>query len=145
MLAYFCPAGSHITGFEIAEPMLAFARRRVYRHRDGMGAKVDFVCQAVTERLREPNGASLAGGSADLIAASGVVGHHLKPDSFLPLLAEIVRVLAPDGVAMLDVGPTMPGPVLKSLMAAAHFSFLGHYRSWFGDQTGEMMFRRNVS
>src|SRR5476649_57631 len=43
VLAFYCPAGSRITGYELAEPMLAFARRREYRQRDGSPAAVDFV------------------------------------------------------------------------------------------------------
>lgn len=142
VLAHYCPAESHIIGYEFAEPMLGIARRRAYRHRTGQPQRVDFVCQGVTETLRQSDGTAVPGGSIDLINASGVVGHHLDPETFPPLLAEISRVLDPDGVVMLDVGPTLPGPLLKSLMAAAYFSFLGHYKSWWGDQTGQMVFRR---
>ncbi|MBI2807624.1 MAG: class I SAM-dependent methyltransferase [Planctomycetes bacterium] len=143
VLAHYCPAGSRITGYEIAEPMLTFANRRAYRHRDGDAVAVDFVCQGVTEPFRQFGGDLVPGASVDLINASGVIGHHLEPETFAPVLAEIARVLTPDGVAMLDVGPTLAAPVLKSLMAAAHFLCLGHYRSWFADPTGEVVFRRN--
>src|SRR5438046_7659342 len=44
VLAFYCPPGSHITGYEIADPMLVYARRREYRQRDGKPANVDFVC-----------------------------------------------------------------------------------------------------
>jgi SAM-dependent methyltransferase len=142
VLAHYCPEGSRVTGYEFAEPMLVLARRRVYRHGSDAPAHVDFVCQSVTETLRQADGTPIPGGSVDLINASGVVGHHLDPESFQPVLAEIARVLDPGGVAMLDIGPTMPGPVLKSLMAAAYFRFLGHFKSWWGDRTGEMVFRR---
>ena len=134
VLAFYCPLGSHITGYEIAEPMLVVARRREYRQRATAIANVDFVCQGVTETLREPHS------SVDLINASGVVGHHLTPETIVPLIAELQRVLTPTGLAMLDVGPTMFGPELRRLMAEANFTFLGHYRSWFGDRTGEMVF-----
>jgi SAM-dependent methyltransferase len=136
VLAFYCPSGSRITGYEIAEPMLVFARRREFRHRGRSMANVDFVCQGVTEALPEPDA------SVDLINASGVVGHHLKPATIAPLIAEIKRVLAPAGVAMLDVGPTMPARALRVIMANANFACLGHYRSWLGDLTGEMVFRR---
>ena len=135
-LAFYCPAGLRITGYELAEPLLTFARRRAYRHRDGGQANVDFVCQGVTEPLRESNA------GVDLINAAGVVGHHLTPTTMPPLIAEMQRVLTPTGVAMLDVGPTMPGAELQRLMTAANFAYLGHYCSWFGDRTGEMVFRR---
>ena len=136
VLAFYSPLGSRITGYEIAEPMLAFARRREYRQRDSSPANVDFVCQGVTEALPEPNV------SVDLINASGVIGHHLTPETITPLIAEMQRVLTPTGVAMLDVGPTMPRHALQRIMAEANFAYLGHYRSWFGDRTGEMVFRR---
>jgi len=136
VLAFYCPPGSRITGYEIAAPMLVFARRREFRHRCGSMTNVDFVCQGVTEALPEPDA------SVDLINASGVVGHHLKPETIPPLIAQIQRVLAPAGVALLDVGPTMPGHALRHIMAEANFAFLGHYRSWFGDWTGELAFRR---
>ena len=138
VLAFYCPPGSHITGYELAEPMLAFARRREYVQRGGANANVDFACQGVTAPLRE------AEGTVDLINASGVIGHHLTPTTIAPLVAEMQRVLTPTGVAMLDVGPTMPGDQLRSIMADAGFTFAGHYRSWFGDRTGEMVFRRGT-
>ncbi len=139
VLAFYCPLGSRITGYEIAEPMLAFARRREYRQRGGSFAQVDFVCQGVTEKLPEPDG------SVDLLNASGVVGHHLTPATIAPLITELRRVLTPEGVAMLDVGPTMPGGELQRILGAAGFADLGHYCSWFGDRTGEMVFRRSAS
>ena len=80
--------------------------------------------------------------SADLVNASGVVGHHLKPDTFPLLLAELQRVLKPAGIAMLDVGPNLRAGELRSLMEPAGFTHLGHFRSWFADPTGEMVFRR---
>jgi SAM-dependent methyltransferase len=137
VLAHYCPAGSHVTGYEIAEPLLAFARRREYRHRSGAHAHVGFVCQGVTERFPE------ADGSVDVVNASGVVGHHLKPDTIGPLIAELTRLLKSAGVAMLDVGPTMPACELEPRMAEAGFTRCGHYRSWFGDRCGEMVFRRD--
>jgi ubiquinone/menaquinone biosynthesis C-methylase UbiE len=137
VLAFYCPAGSHITGYEFAEPMLAFARRRDYRHKGGATAHVDFVGQGLTEKLLEPDA------SVDIVNASGVIGHHLRPETIRPLIAELTRVLKPDGVAMLDVGPTMPRQALETIMVDAGFTYLGHFRSWFGDRTGEVVFRRS--
>jgi SAM-dependent methyltransferase len=142
VLAFYCPAGSHLTGYEFAEPLLVFARRRDYRDRDGRPAHVNFVCQGVTETLREPNRDPVPARSVDFVNASGVVGHHLDVQTIRPLVAELRRVLRPGGVAMLDVGPTLAGSALRAAMAEADFAFLGHFRSWFGDLTGEMVFRR---
>jgi SAM-dependent methyltransferase len=142
VLAFYCPAGSHVTGYEFAEPLLAFARRREFRNQDGQPAQVDFVCQGVTEMLRQADGSAVSARSVDVVNASGVIGHHLDAETVRPLVEEMCRVVTPDGVAMLDVGPTLPGHELRAIMTAAGFAYLGHYRSWFGDATGEMVFRR---
>lgn len=137
VLAFYCPPRSHITGYEFAEPLLVHARKRLYVHRSGERAQVDFLCQGVTERFPEPDR------SVDVVNTSGVVGHHLKPDTIPPLIAELQRVLAPDGIAMLDVGPTMPAKSLQAMMTDAGFAYHGHYRSWFGDRCGQMVFKRS--
>jgi len=142
VVAFYCPAGSHITGYEFAEPLLAIARQRDYRRRDGRPAQVDFVCQSVTDPLRQADGTSVPAQAVDLVNASGIVGHHLDAASADPLVAELCRVLRPEGVAMLDAGPTLPSPDLQALMQRAGFTLLGHYYSWFGDAMGEMVFRR---
>jgi SAM-dependent methyltransferase len=144
VLAHYCPAGSHLIGYELAAPLVAIACRRDYRHRTGRPVRVDFVCQGVTERLRLPGGAPVPAGSVDLVNASGVVGHHLDKHSIRPLQRELRRVLTDEGVAMLDVGPTLPGDVLRRLLAAAGFEYRGHFKSWLGDRTGEMVFRRTM-
>src|SRR5262245_58507044 len=109
VLAFYCPVGSYITGYEFAEPMLTFARGRDYRHMTGAAVHVDFICQALTEKLPE------ADASVDLVNASGVIGHHLRPETIGPLIGELTRVLKNGGVAMLDVGPTMPRKALRRI------------------------------
>src|SRR5262249_17552001 len=99
-------------------------------------------CQGVTETLRLPDGTPVADGSVDLVNASGVVGHHLNPETVRPLVAELPRVLAPGGVAMLDVGPTLGALALTGSMKGAGFRRLGRWRSWFGDPSGEVVFRK---
>src|SRR5205823_2777685 len=42
VLAFYCPAGSRITGYDQAEPLLELARRRTYKHRSGAPASVEF-------------------------------------------------------------------------------------------------------
>jgi SAM-dependent methyltransferase len=141
VLAFYCPAGSHLTGYEIAAPLLEVARRRPYRHRDGAPAQVDFCCQGVTEALRQADGAPVPAGGADVVSASGVVGHHLTPATAGPLIAELRRVLIPGGVAMLDVGPTLRDAPLSRLLTAAGFRRLGHWRSCWLDPTGQVVFQ----
>jgi SAM-dependent methyltransferase len=141
VLAFYCPVGSHITGYEFAQPLLAVARRRDYRDGDGKPAQVDFVCQGVTEPLRQVDNSHVPAESVDLASASGIVGHHLGADTVRPLVDELCRVLKLHGIAMLDPGPTMPRATLRTILASAGFAFLGRYRSWLGDWTGQMVFR----
>jgi SAM-dependent methyltransferase len=142
VLAFYCPAGSHIMGYEMMEHLLAAARRRSYSHRSGRPATVEFICQGVTETWRDPAGTPIPEGSVDLVNASGVVGHHLDAILVRPLIAQLQNVLGPDGVALLDVGPALPAAVLTPMMKEAGFRVLGHYRSFFLDPTGEVAYRR---
>jgi SAM-dependent methyltransferase len=142
VLAYHAPAGSEILAYELVAPLLVHARRRRYPHRDGGDARVTFVCQGLTEGFRDGGGQPLAAGSADLANASGVVGHHLDAESARPLVAELRRVLAPGGLALLDDGPTLPAAALIDLMQPAGFRPLGRYRSWPLARSGQVAFRR---
>jgi SAM-dependent methyltransferase len=141
VLAFYCPLGSTITGYELARPLLEIARRRTYPHRGGRPADVNFCCQGVTEPLREPAGGPVPDRGVDLVNASGVVGHHLNRDTAAPLVRELRRVLAPGGIAALDVGPTLRAPDLIGLMRAAGFQALGRCRSCLLDPTGQVVFR----
>jgi SAM-dependent methyltransferase len=135
VLAFYAPAGSRLTGYEVAAPLVEVARRRPYRHRDGQPAEVDFLCRGVTEPLTETNA------SVDVVNASGVVGHHLNADMVRPLVAELARVLRPGGIAMLDVGPSLGDAALTALMEPAGFERLGRWRSSWIDPTGEVVYR----
>jgi SAM-dependent methyltransferase len=141
VLAFYCPAGSRITGYEIVQPLLDIARRRRYQHQTGLPAEVAFRCQGIAESLCAPEGTPLAEHSVDLVNASGVVGHHLNAQTVLPLVQELRRVLRPEGVAMLDVGPTLRAPALIEVMTRAGFQSLQHARSCFLDPTGQVVFR----
>ncbi len=141
VLAFYCPAGSQITAYELVYALADVARRRAYPHRGGGQAHVAFVCQGVTETLRQPDGSPVPDGSVDLVNASGVVGHHLDAATVRPLVVELRRALAPGGVAMLDVGPTLGAAELTSILTAAGFQRLGHWRSWWFDPTGAVVFR----
>jgi SAM-dependent methyltransferase len=140
-LAFYCPEGSHITGYELVAPLVEVARRRPYFHRSGRPALVEFICQGVTETLRRARDEPVPDHTLDLVNASGVVGHHLNARTVQPLVAELCRVLAPGGIAMLDVGPTLGDAELTAAMSAAGFVRLGRWRSWWLDPTGEVVFR----
>ncbi len=137
VLAFYCPAGSTITGYELAAPLVEIARRRSYRHREGGVALVTFICQGVTESLGQPEG------SVDLVNASGLVGHHLDATTVRPLIGELRRVLRPGGLALLDVGPTLGDAELSRRMMAGGFARLGYRRSCFLDRTGQVLFRKS--
>jgi SAM-dependent methyltransferase len=143
VLAFYCPADSHLTGYEMAPALVKVARRRRYVQRGGQPAPVDFSCQGITEPLQAADGGLLATGSVDLVNASGVVGHHLTPQTVTPLLEELARVLRPGGVASLDVGPTLPASELSLALGCRGFTPLGHCRSWLLDPTGQVTFRKS--
>jgi SAM-dependent methyltransferase len=143
VLACCAPAGSHITGYELAGPLLAVARGRSYTGDDGQPAHVDFCCQAVTEPLRQADGRLMPEQSVDVVNASGVIGHHLNERTIAPLVSEIRRVLPPDGIAMLDVGPSLGERALTRILRPAGFHKLGRWRSWWLDQTGEVVYVRD--
>jgi SAM-dependent methyltransferase len=142
VLAFYCPAGSRITAYELVPRLLEVARTRVYVHRSGRSADVSFVNQGVTAPLRDAGGDLLPDHGVDVVNASGVVGHHLTAETMPSLIKELQRILGRDGVAMLDVGPSLPAKVLHALMHDAGFQSLGRFRSWLLDPTGQMVFRR---
>ena len=142
VLAFYCPLGSVIYGYELAQPLVDVARRRTYHHRSGEPVLVDFICQGVTETIREPGGFPVAAGSVDLVNASGVIGHHLTATTVQPLIIEIKRLLRPGGLALLDVGPSLGGRLLTPLMQDAGFRRLGRWRSWLLDPTGQIVFQQ---
>jgi SAM-dependent methyltransferase len=141
VLAFYCPLGSEILGYELVAALAAVARRRAYLHHSGASARVAFLSQGVTQPLRRPDGSLIPDRGTDLVNASGVVGHHLDEHSVRPLVAELRRILAPGGLAMLDVGPTLRAGPLTRIMTAAGFRRLGHRRSWWLDPTGQVVFR----
>jgi SAM-dependent methyltransferase len=142
VLAFHAPAGSHITGYELAEALMAIARGRPYCDRAGQQVRVDFRCQGVTEPWRDIHGDRVADASVDVVNASGVVGHHLDARSIQPLTAELRRILRPEGIAMLDVGPTLGEPQLTRIIEGAGFQKLGHWRSWWLDPTGQVVYQK---
>jgi SAM-dependent methyltransferase len=144
VLAFYCPAGSHLTGFEMAPALVNVALRRRYLQRGGQPARVDFSCQGITEPLHAADGSPVPTGSVDLVNASGVVGHHLTPQTATPLLEELARVLCPGGVATLDVGPTLSATELTQALTQRGFSRLGRRRSWLLDPTGQVTFRKPI-
>lgn len=142
VLAHFTPVGSDTLAYELVAPLLALARRRRYAHSGGRTARVQFICQGVTETLRDASGRALADRSIDLANASGIVGHHLDEAAARPLFAELSRVLMSGGLALLDDGPTLSASALVNLLRPLGFRPLGRYRSWPLARSGQVAFRR---
>jgi SAM-dependent methyltransferase len=140
-LAFYCPTGSHITGYELTEHLAQAARRRDYRHRSGQPARVEILCQSITDTLRQADGKPLPAGSVDLATSTGVIGHHLNRATVWPLVEELRRVLKSGGIAALDPGPTMRSALLTRLMTGAGFRRLARVRSWLLDPNGQIVFQ----
>ena len=140
-LAFYCPRGSHITAYELTEHLAEAARRRDYRHRDGQPARVEVLCQSISEALRQADGAPVPDASVDLATSTGVIGHHFNASTIRPLIRELARVLKPGGIAALDPGPTLRPGRLTELMTAAGFERLARVRSCFLDPNGQIVFR----
>jgi SAM-dependent methyltransferase len=140
-LAFYCPAGSHITAYELIEHLAEAARRRDYRHRDGQPARVEVLCQSITETLRQHDGTPIPDASVDLATSTGVIGHHLNSFTVRPLIDELKRVLKPGGIAALDPGPTLRAKLLTKMMTASGFRQLTRVRSWVLDPNGQIVFR----
>ncbi|MBI4865036.1 MAG: class I SAM-dependent methyltransferase [Candidatus Riflebacteria bacterium] len=142
VLAFYAPVGSAIIGYELAAPLLRIASDRPYPNKHGSSVQVSFVCQGIAQTLRRPDGGAVPDRSVDLVNASGIVGHHFTPTTMEPLVRELRRILSPQGVAMLDVGPTCPARALISLMVSAGFASVRRCRSCAVDLMGEVVFRR---
>lgn len=137
VLAACAPAGSVVIGYELAAPLAEVARGRTYTR--GVGVRI--VCQGITEPLRDADGALVPDSSIDVVNSSGVIGHHLDADSLRLVVAEVRRVLAPGGLAVLDDGPTVPTAVLTERMRAAGFEPLGRYKCWPLATSAQVAFR----
>lgn len=127
LLLRHAPDGSSLIGYDLCASLLARARQRPWR-RLAPAADVQFVAQSITDRLRDPGGQPLADRSVDVAHAAGIVGHHLDHDDLRALAAELRRVVAPRGIAVLDAGPRMPARTLRATMADAGFEPVARYR-----------------
>jgi SAM-dependent methyltransferase len=116
VLAWCCPPQSTILAYDVVPELLAQARRQAYRHATGDAAAVSFRRQSITETWRDETGAMLPGGSVTLVNASGVLGHHLDRSAMELVAGELARVLAPGGVAIVDVGPRLPAKQMAAIM-----------------------------
>lgn len=144
-LAYYCPAGSEVVGYDVVSKLLSSAVGRSYVGRDGSRPTVSFVNQSLHEPFRRTDGQKLPANSVDLVNSSGVLGHHFRAADMPPLAKELSRVLVPGGQAQLDAGPTLSVAELTQQMSRFGFERLATVRSWLLAPTCLVIFRKNKS
>ncbi len=143
VLAYFSPPGSTILALEGAEPLVHAARRRDYRHGafgNGEPARVVFHCQNIVQPWRWPEGRRVEDNSVDLVNATGVVGHHLRPNDAAAVLAEACRVLRSGGVAAIDPGPAVSATQLIRIAEQHGLRYEAQVKSNPLDRWGQCVF-----
>jgi SAM-dependent methyltransferase len=118
MLLAAAPHGSSVIGYDLAAPVLERARARRWPYVAGAPA-ARFVAQSVLAPLRTPDGDLVRTGSIQVAHSAGCVGHHLDAEAAATLVAELTRVLARPGIAILDSGPRLR-PRTLTRVAAAH-------------------------
>lgn len=145
VLACYAAPGSSLLGLEYNPRFVGIARERAYRHAEGAPADVRFVAQSVLETFRDEGGAELPAASVDLVNASGAVGCHFDRAASERLAAEVARVLAPGGLALIDSGPAgTPGDDLRGIFARRGFECLGHARSCLVDRYRQLRMRKTA-
>lgn len=143
VLACCCPPGSRILGLDVVPELLAQARRKPYRYATDEPAAVSFRSQSIIEPWRDETGAVLPDHGITLVNASGVVGHHLDPSNMEFVAGELARVLAPDGVAIVDVGPRLSLKQMTPIMRRHGFRRGRHERSCRLDPYGQVAWWRS--
>lgn len=143
VLAYYLPDGSQLTGLEFNKRFVAAARRRMYCNRSGHIVRPRFHCQSVLETFRDAAGRQFAGGSIDLVNASGALGCHFQASELRSLSTECARVLRPGGLALVDSGYDGVNQTrMAQLFEAAGFRVLGSARSCLWDRRAQICLER---
>jgi len=141
VIAWYCPDGSQVLGYDLSDSALSMARGRAFYHASGKKCKVSFRPQSIDESWCDLEGKVLGDQSITLVNASGIIGHHLSYNKVCAVAREIRRVLVPGGWAFLDVGPRIRRVELKEIMQAAGFRHNCHARSCWLDPYGQSAFQ----
>jgi SAM-dependent methyltransferase len=144
VLAYYLPLGSEILGIELNPQFVQIASERTFFHQSHSSIKTTFSCQNLQERFRSPSYEVVSAETVDYINSSGVVGHHFNRTQFQLLTQELKRVLRPQGVLALDVGPTLSQAQMRSILEPLGFSFLKRVRCSFFDPYGQALFKKQA-
>ena len=142
-LAWWLPAGSTIVGMELDPRFAAAASAYSYHNRDGDIIPVTIQRASVLDGFRDRHGVRCADRSLDLVHAIGSVGCHFTPEQTAEIVRECERVLADDGVALLDAGQAGTSAQELTRLAQAHgFVVTGRARSWWFDRYEQLVLRR---
>lgn len=145
VLAHYLPVGSRILGLEFNPEFIKRARIRRYLNRAGYPAHVSFNSQSVLQPFRHPDGTRIANQSQDLVNCSGAVGCHFDSSAASQMIREVVRVLKPGGIAMIDSGPSGTSPrELTRICQSAGLRRIHASRSCIADLYTQIVFTRLV-
>jgi SAM-dependent methyltransferase len=142
VLAYYAAPGSGVLGLEYNPAFVDRARSRRYLAYTGDTAEVSFNAQSVLETFRHGDGSPVAPRSIDIVNASGAVGCHFDLAATQVLAAEVVRVLRPGGLAMIDSGKAgTPANELCGIFQEHGCEVLGQAKSHFMDRYTQICLR----
>nr|MBA2480570.1 class I SAM-dependent methyltransferase [Planctomycetota bacterium] len=112
----------------------------------GRPVRVGFGAQSVLEEFRTSSGDRLPDGSMDLVNSSGAVGCHFDPAATATLAREVVRVLKPGGIALIDAGAHGTGPrEVVDIFASHGCERVKESRSCALDRYVQVCLRRGVT
>jgi SAM-dependent methyltransferase len=144
VLAWHLPAGSRIHGLEFQPAFVDTARLRRYVDAAGRPVAVSFHAQSVLETFRDEQGVALAGRSVDVVNSCGAVGCHFTADATVLLAREVARVLAEDGVALIDAGkPGTDAAALERIFVGLGLRRQRTVRSCWLDRYRQLAFVRH--
>lgn len=144
VLCHFANPTWTILGFDFTPHLIeaATARdaRNEFRNRAGETIHPRFTCQSIADPLLD-QGRPVADASADFAISGGVVGLYLHEPQARALLAELRRVVKPDGHIALDAGPSIPVPTLRRLAEDVGFVYESKARSFWIEPRPKLIFR----
>lgn len=145
VLAWWLPPGSRVIGVELDARFAAIASARTYRNRAGEPIPVTVRQASVLSDFRDPAGGRLADGAVDVVHAIGSLGCHFSAEDSGTIVRECARVLASDGLALLDAGPH--GTTESELIALGRrhgLAPIGRSRSWWFDRYVQLVMRKSA-
>jgi len=143
ILGHFVHPESRLLGIDLAENLIAKARKANYTHGSGAEMATEFSVGSATETFRQADGTAVKDGSVDYVNSSGIVGHYLDVPALKTMGREVHRVLKPGGHVALDNGPNLVAKDIIPAMESLGFTFVKRVVLFYGDFRGQLVFRRN--